>query len=287
MMTLDYQALGLEIHAISGAEEIIVKCPYHEDSHPSASFNIVKGLFFCFACGAAANANQLARKTGGYVIRNDKMPKRMPKTAEPEWENWLSSPFAFDNEYLEQRGVTNTQVQKFNVIELPWGIGFPTSLSPKKRGLLIRRYEGTPRYVFFGEKPKLYAGQNWESKSFTVVEGIFGLLAADRAKVNSACTLGTAINLELTSRLRSYPNVQCLFDADFPGYLAAAKFIHVVPTAFAIVPGQEADELTVEEWQAIDRREVMRTSDFTQLKRLSKDPERFTRILNSYRKRKS
>jgi DNA primase len=35
-------------------------CPYHEDSSPSFSVNIRKGLFICYACGAKGNMKQLA-----------------------------------------------------------------------------------------------------------------------------------------------------------------------------------------------------------------------------------
>ena len=84
MKTFDVRALGLEIHAISGTEEVIVRCPYHDDRHPSGSFNVNSGLFFCFSCGAAANVNQLAAKTGGYVVRNDALPHTKLRTIDRE-----------------------------------------------------------------------------------------------------------------------------------------------------------------------------------------------------------
>lgn len=283
--TIDYRAIGLEIHAISGVEEVIVKCPYHDDLHPSASFNIVKGLFFCFACGASANAEQLAKKLGGHVIRNDYVPKVTMKSAEMDWQSLLASPLAWDNEYLQSRGVTEEQIGTFSILDLIWGIGFPIKTSSDTKALLIRRYDGNPRYLFFGNKPKLLVGRIRKSYSCTIVEGIFGLLAADRAEVNAGCTFGTSISPDLRGLTRNLSNVQCLFDADFPGYLAAGKFLYSVPLGYAIVPGQEADELTVEEWKAIDRGEVMRTNDIAVVRRLAKDTGRFTKLMNSYKRK--
>lgn len=290
LKTIDYEALGLDIFGISGTEEIIVRCPYHDDHHPSASFNINKGLFFCFACGASANAYQLARKTGGTVIRNDKLPKKMFATvSEPEWEKFFDAPLAVDNEYLEKRGVIDIQVITFSIRELPWGIGFPIfSVGPgvQKRGILIRRYDDNPRYLFFGHKPSYFAGQNWDSRSTTIVEGVFGLLAADRAQVTACCLLGTSVRADLIPPFRQLGDrLQCLFDDDFPGYLAAAKFLHMSPLAKAIIPGQEADELTIGDWQAIDQQQILRTSDISKLRRFSKDPIRFDRLFKSFRKR--
>lgn len=36
-------------------------CPFHEDSSPSFSVNIRKGLYICYACGAKGNMKQLAK----------------------------------------------------------------------------------------------------------------------------------------------------------------------------------------------------------------------------------
>jgi DNA primase len=46
----------------SGKDQILVHCPFHQDSTPSLSVNTVAGLFHCFACGAAGNGFDLYMK---------------------------------------------------------------------------------------------------------------------------------------------------------------------------------------------------------------------------------
>jgi len=41
------------------------KCPSHEDSHPSASINRTKGVWFCHACGSGGTAAQIVMDREG------------------------------------------------------------------------------------------------------------------------------------------------------------------------------------------------------------------------------
>lgn len=50
----------LDVKTRSGMEWQCL-CPYHEDSSPSFSINVRKGLFICYACGAKGNMNDLAK----------------------------------------------------------------------------------------------------------------------------------------------------------------------------------------------------------------------------------
>lgn len=45
-----------------GAEEVKVLCPFHEDTHPSASVNTQKGLFHCWVCNIGYNEEQFVAK---------------------------------------------------------------------------------------------------------------------------------------------------------------------------------------------------------------------------------
>jgi len=45
-----------------GAEEVKVLCPFHNDTHPSATINIASSLFHCWACGAGYNEQQFIAK---------------------------------------------------------------------------------------------------------------------------------------------------------------------------------------------------------------------------------
>ena len=58
---LSARQLGLEVYK-SSANEDIVRCPWHDDRTPSATYNKSKGLFYCFTCGTGYNTEQLAEK---------------------------------------------------------------------------------------------------------------------------------------------------------------------------------------------------------------------------------
>lgn len=45
--------------------ERAMRCPVHDDTHPSCSVNRGKGLFFCHACGATGNAAHIVMAREG------------------------------------------------------------------------------------------------------------------------------------------------------------------------------------------------------------------------------
>ena len=57
------QYYGATVRRTSG--QVNIKCPFHNDSHASASFNTRENIFNCFACGMQGNSIQIiARKEG-------------------------------------------------------------------------------------------------------------------------------------------------------------------------------------------------------------------------------
>ena len=61
---------GANINRTSG--QVNVKCPFHNDSHASASFNTRDNIFNCFACGMQGNSIQIIAKKEGVDIREAK-----------------------------------------------------------------------------------------------------------------------------------------------------------------------------------------------------------------------
>ena len=43
----------------SGNGQVNLRCPFHSDTHQSASANLEKNIFICFACGVQGNSIQL------------------------------------------------------------------------------------------------------------------------------------------------------------------------------------------------------------------------------------
>ena len=61
---------GANINRTSG--QVNVKCPFHNDSHASASFNTRQNIFNCFACGMQGNSIQIIAKREGCDMREAK-----------------------------------------------------------------------------------------------------------------------------------------------------------------------------------------------------------------------
>jgi len=61
---------GANINRTSG--QVNVKCPFHNDSHASASFNTRQNIFNCFACGMQGNSIQIIAKQEGCDMREAK-----------------------------------------------------------------------------------------------------------------------------------------------------------------------------------------------------------------------
>ena len=61
---------GANITRSSG--QVTIKCPFHNDSHASASFNTKDNLFNCFACGMNGNSIQIIAKQERVDIREAK-----------------------------------------------------------------------------------------------------------------------------------------------------------------------------------------------------------------------
>ena len=52
--------------------QVNIKCPFHNDSHASASFNTQDNIFNCFACGMQGNSIQIIAKQERCEIREAK-----------------------------------------------------------------------------------------------------------------------------------------------------------------------------------------------------------------------
>ena len=64
------QHYGATVRRTSG--QVNVKCPFHHDSHASASFNTRENIFNCFACGMQGNSIQIIAKQERCDIREAK-----------------------------------------------------------------------------------------------------------------------------------------------------------------------------------------------------------------------
>lgn len=288
---IDPQALGLETFQMRG-EEVVVLCPFHDDSKPSASFNVEKGLFHCFACGASMGAKRVAEELGGTVVGLASLAHLADRREEKEWRPLLYSPLAFDHPYLKKRGITNDEVEAHQIRAVRLGmdddgIGFPiTALDGSVIGLNIRRstvFGSQARYVTYGEKPALWPAHLFPAERIAyVVEGIISAIKLRRAGIPAFATLGAGSINRAVVALNGRQAI-VMFDDDFAGYLGAAKLVAKVG-AKALVPGAEYDLLNdaPKIMEVISTRQP--TFDLRLLAAFSGDKDRFWRAIRHWTK---
>lgn len=280
----DPSVVGLSNPKWVGRSEVMVACPFHGDRKPSLTFNVNSGLYYCFACGAAGTVKKLASVLGGRVIAGRVQP---PARAydDDQWHHLLDGPLALDDEYLQGRGVTNEQVQRYRIHRHPDGICLPlTDILGDTVGVIMRRREASNlRYMSFGEKPPLWPLDTFDearsAREVVLTEGLFGVLAADRAGLTAMSVLGAAVKWEARRYLQQISAVVA-FDDDLAGYIGAARVLKMAPLSQVIVPGVEADELDEEGWHDVMTMNL-RTRSTSVLATTSGDAAKFRETLQS------
>lgn len=257
----DPVALGLEVIRPLSANEFSVRCPYHNDTHPSAEFNVAKGLFYCFGCHTGKTAEQVCKDLGGVLVPMSMAEQtRLASWAQTkEWKDlvYKNPPANWNNFYLQERGLKRpSAVTYFGMRESADGIIFPIhDKFGELTGLQIRRYDGKPKYMIYGNRQPLWpmdklTDQSKGGKLF-VVEGVFGVLRGDEADLPVYAIMGSG-NVDdaipvLKSMERHY-DVYVIMDPDYAGYLAAGKFaIH----GFNVMVGHKKapDDWAVKSWE--------------------------------------
>lgn len=286
----DPVSLGLEIRAWAGPDEAMCSCPFHGGSD-SLCLNVRRGLFICFACGERGTVAKIAIKTGGHV--EQVLIKADTRGDDDSWREYLKGELAIDDDYLASRHVTNDQVETFRIMRHPIGIVIPlTNWEGEIVGILMRRNHSRPgmtRYVNYGEKPPLWPLDLTRKmvapgEQVALVEGVFGLLAANRANVPAFTSMGAAVKTAAAPILNRYKPI-VMFDDDFAGYAGAGRVLRLAPHAKVVVPGVEADEMSTLAWHNVFSRAargdkmIRTTRDLDELAMLSGDREKFFKYL--------
>lgn len=281
--------LLLDVRYFLGKGEVLCSCPFHNDDSPSFCFNINKGVYVCYGCGARGGIKQLVRQTGG-IVEISKIEQKSKSELEQEWKKLLIGKHAYDDEYLMSRKVTNEQIEEFSIKKNRDGIVIPLiDDNGKTCGVLLRKKIGKVRYLVIGNKPPLWPlnklSEINKGEIVAIVEGVFGFLAANRAGINAVATLGANVKPSAIQYL-SYYKPRIVFDDDFAGYLGAGKIVVMNSETEIVIPGTEADEAGIKKWRWLmsDKPELLKGLDgLRQLSFYSGDSKKFYSHLNNFR----
>ena len=61
---------GAKMNRTTG--QVNIRCPFHDDTHKSASFNTRENIFNCFACGVQGNSLQIIARQEGISVHEAK-----------------------------------------------------------------------------------------------------------------------------------------------------------------------------------------------------------------------
>lgn len=135
------------------------RCPVHGDSHASASVNVLKGLWFCYVCGAKGTTDEIIEgddfQFGQSVI--ELLDETNEVTVYPE--QWLdlfhrpgvATPYWRDR--FEQRTIDHFRLG-YNGLRSVNGESRPSPCYPLRdpygrvHGLVYRQLEHQPKYVY-------------------------------------------------------------------------------------------------------------------------------------------
>lgn len=148
---------GIKVERSSGVEEYCL-CPFHTDHTPSASFNRVKGLLYCYVCGKGWNVAQLTELLKvEFAERECDIADLDLLGEEGLFELGEDRPSA---DYFAKRGISPEVIRTYGV---RWREGEPRAavlpirnLQKNVVGVAYRYLEGATRYKVFGRPTPIW-----------------------------------------------------------------------------------------------------------------------------------
>jgi len=271
----DPALIGLQVSRPTANNELLVFCPYHNDSHASATYNWKKGVLYCFGCQVTKSAHELAHDLGGALIEMPTIPDMWfeAEAESIEWRYLLSNPKADGHPYLKRRLVPDHLIHRYNIKAsnpkaIKGSIIFPIQdVFRNFVGVQLRQLDKQPKYMFYGNRYPVWPvrnliGRELASGPIFLVEGVFGALRAASAGVCALAIMGaSAVSgaLEFLSYYNTRRPVYAAMDRDYAGLLAAGKFILNGVEGVFVPWGEDPDDWAVTQWRE-----------------LAKEPERFS-----------
>lgn len=249
----------LDITSHSG-DELMARCPFHDDSSASLQFNIKKGLFICFSCQEKGTAKKLVEHFGGRYQDPDiaiadiykkldliEMPSDGPQTARVLPERTLKR-YAFPTDYWASRGLSSDVVEVF-------GLGYDPiendAIIPVRNidggliGVIRRRLEegAMPKYLYYRGFPRstsLFA--SWLvartlTDSVVITEGSLDAISVWQGGFPAVAQYGSSLSSQQAVILRrlGIARVVLFFDNDRAGKQATDHAVELLRDFFVSV----------------------------------------------------
>lgn len=251
----------LDVRSRSGVEWLAL-CPYHDDKSPSFSFNIRKGLFICYACGAKGNTEALAKHLGVKSFRGgaddvdaNEVKQKVANFFASRQELVCGTPedlaielrgFRIGDQYKKMwatRGITSEEV--LDMFQLGYSpvrnalvIPLFSDMMGMYQGTIMRNLEpeeGQPKYLYqtgldisgnlFGGWQARCLAMNQRLRAIAVVEGSIDALSLWQVGIPAVALLGSRISpIQLRHLLQLSPMyVVVMTDRDSAGRKAALE----------------------------------------------------------------
>lgn len=258
-----HQDLAWALTHGSGTERMFL-CPVHGDNNPSASVNVLKGVWVCYSCGARGTLDSVITDPNLQMDALDELVKSLQDELEPVYytESWLNQ---FDSGPVHAYWISRFGYAAIKHFRLGYdparhAVTYPLR-TPGGRvlGVVRRRLEndGGPKYVYPTGTNVSELLFNFSADATPVVylvEGALDAVACWEAGVEAFAIYGARISeqqLALLDRTGAV-DVVCVFDQDEAGEsayagvkeLAKDKFVHRMSWDRAL--GKDIAELPLE-----------------------------------------
>lgn len=145
-------------------ENVLVRCPMHDDRTPSMSINLRKGVFYCWGCGKAGGLRTLAKFLGGELDDADLAIGSVRYEPEPDPVDFMPK--------LKEFGVDRKVISDYIVAkDIDWPTVHHFNFKTDDRGNLVMPYFDGDRVV--GLRYRALDGAKWyESGSERIIYNV-------------------------------------------------------------------------------------------------------------------
>jgi DNA primase len=249
-MYLDYAQRVLTVQSRNG-NEVMALCPFHDNRNSaSLQFNVDKGLYNCFSCGATGNIRSLEKQQGvrfkgqevevaDIIARLDALDAKPATTVEVLPESLLNR-YRFPTPYWKGRGLADSTIKAFDLGYDPMNnIGIiPLRTTNGDLVAFIRRYlddDADVKYKMplkekYSRSANLFA--SWlvaedPRDEVVICEGPIDAMKVWQAGYPAVAQFGSSISYQQVRLLRrlGFNRAVLFYDRDKAGVRAAEGYI--------------------------------------------------------------